>query len=89
MESELRQMPSVEHTARRELAAAEQTLDERLRAAVIAVRLVLPAYITKELGERPSDPEKAKVWDKGVGDIETFPARVRGQRQGQRTWLGA
>lgn len=75
LEAELRQMPPVERTARRELAAAEQVLDERLRAAVLAARFAPPAYVTKELGERPLDPAKAKAWDRGVVAIEGYRQR--------------
>jgi hypothetical protein len=64
--------PAVQHTARRELAAAEQVLDERLRLAVLAARLSPPDYITKELGERPSERAKARSWDRGVGLIEGY-----------------
>jgi hypothetical protein len=31
-----------------------------------------PTYITKELGERPSDPRKREAWDRGVAGIESF-----------------
>ncbi|HVY77677.1 MAG TPA: MobF family relaxase [Solirubrobacterales bacterium] len=75
MEAELRQMPPVEHTARRELAAAEQVLDERLQAAVLAARLAPPTYITKELGERPLDRSRQRLWDRGVAEIEGYRQR--------------
>ena len=75
MEAELRQMPPVEHTARRELAAAEQVLDERLQAAVLAARLAPPTYITKELGERPLNRTKQRAWDRGVAEIEGYRLR--------------
>jgi conjugative relaxase-like TrwC/TraI family protein len=71
-EAELRRMPPVEHAARRELAAVEPVLNERLRAAVLAARLSPPAYIKKELGERPSDPVKRRVWERGVAGIEHY-----------------
>ncbi len=92
MEAQLRRMPPVEHQARQELAVAEQILDERLQAAVLAVRLAPPAYIKKELGERPSDPAKRKAWDRGVVEIEGYrqrhgvkdPNRALG-REGEQT----
>lgn len=28
--------------------------------------------MTKELGERPADPEKARAWDRGVRGIEGY-----------------
>lgn len=40
--------------------------------AVIAARLAPPAYITKELGERPADPEKRQSWEVGVRTIEGY-----------------
>jgi hypothetical protein len=72
MEAVLRQMPPVEHAARRELVAAEQVFDERLQAAVLAARLAPPTYITRELGQRPVDPVKRESWDSGVGKIESY-----------------
>ncbi len=72
LEAELRRMPPVEHTARRELVAVEQVLDERLRLALVAAHLAPPVYITEELGERPSDPTKRKAWERGVRQIEGY-----------------
>ena len=63
---------AVQDTARRELALAEQVLDQRLRAAVLAARLSPPDYIAKELGERPTDRAKARSWDRGVELIEGY-----------------
>jgi conjugative relaxase-like TrwC/TraI family protein len=77
LEAELRRLSPLEHTARRELAAAERVLEERLRAAVLAARLAPPAYITKELGERPLDPPKQRAWDRGVAEIETYRQQHR------------
>lgn len=77
MEAELRQMPLVEHTARRELAAAEQVLDERLQAAVLAARLAPPTYITRELGKRPLDRTRQGAWDRGVAEIEGYRQQHR------------
>ena len=75
LEAELRRMPPVEHTARRELVATEQILDERLRLALVATHLAPPVYIKKELGERPLDRAKQKAWDRGVVEIETYRQR--------------
>ena len=58
--------------ARRERTVVRQVLAERGEPAVIASRLSPPPYIVNELGERPRDPEKAKAWDQGVRNIETF-----------------
>jgi AAA domain-containing protein len=75
MEAELRQMPPVEHAARHELAVAEQVLDERLQAAVLAARLAPSTYFTRELGERPLDRTKQRAWDRGVVEIEGYRQR--------------
>ena len=58
--------------ARRERTVVRQVLAERGEPAVIASRLSPPPYIVNELGERPRDPEKARAWDQGVRNIETF-----------------
>jgi len=52
--------------ARRERQVARQVLAERAEPAILAARLSPPSCIVAELGERPSDPVKAKAWDKGV-----------------------
>lgn len=62
--------PSTE--VRREHEIAGQLLAEREKQMLLAARLSPPAYVVKELGERPADPEKAKAWDSGVRDIETY-----------------
>jgi hypothetical protein len=41
-------------------------------ATVIATRIARPTYITKELGERPTDPEKRRSWEAGVRTIEGY-----------------
>jgi conjugative relaxase-like TrwC/TraI family protein len=69
---ELRELPPVRHEARAELANADLVLAERRQAAITAAKLSPPAYITAELGERPSDPEKRRSWDKGVSEIERY-----------------
>ena len=75
LRAELREMPIVSHEARAELANAELVLAERRQAAITAVKLSPPAYITAELGERPSDPGMRSSWDKGVAEIESFRQR--------------
>jgi hypothetical protein len=63
------------HAARRELAVADQVLAARERLAVTAARAAPTPYIRAELGERPSDPAKRKVWNRAVADIESFRLR--------------
>jgi conjugative relaxase-like TrwC/TraI family protein len=75
MEAELRQIPPIDHAARREQALTEQVLGERLQAAVLAARLAPPIYITRELGERPLDRTKQRAWDRGVTEIESYRQR--------------
>ena len=75
LRAELREMPTVSHEARAELANADLVLAERRQAAITAAKLSPPAYITAELGERPSDPERRSSWDKGVSEIERFRQR--------------
>ncbi|MBW8060539.1 MAG: relaxase domain-containing protein [Solirubrobacterales bacterium] len=59
-------------TATREDAIAGQVLAERRELAITAARIAPPAYITSELGERPSDPAKCKSWEKGVETVERY-----------------
>ena len=68
----LREMPPVTHEARANLTIAERVLTERRELAIVASRLAPPAYITKELGERPTNPEKRAAWDRGVAGIESY-----------------
>lgn len=75
LEAELRQMPAVAHTARAQTAVIEHALDRRLRLRVLAARLSPPAYIAKELGERPTDPARRKAWDRGAAEIERYRQR--------------
>ena len=58
--------------ARRELAAVREVLAERAGIASTAARIAPPAYVLSELGERPSDPGKARVWDRGFAVIESY-----------------
>ncbi|HKI86367.1 MAG TPA: hypothetical protein VKA53_06455, partial [Thermoanaerobaculia bacterium] len=52
--------------------SAEQVLAERRELAITAAKLSPPDYITKELGERPRDPEGRRAWDRGVAGIEGY-----------------
>ena len=47
-------------------------MEERRDVAVIAARLSAPRYLTEELGERPIDPEGAKLWDRAAERIEGY-----------------
>ncbi|HEU4904779.1 MAG TPA: hypothetical protein VFT19_01525 [Solirubrobacterales bacterium] len=57
---------------RREHEIARQVLAEREEKMLLAARLSPPAYVVKELGERPAEPEKARAWDRGVREIESY-----------------
>jgi hypothetical protein len=58
--------------ARNAHALARQALAERGDHELLALRLKPPTYITKELGERPSDPSQAKAWDHGAQAVESY-----------------
>jgi hypothetical protein len=58
--------------SRRERELAEQLLAQRAAQALAAARIEPPSYIVKELGERPAEPVKARVWDQGVCEIEGY-----------------
>ena len=73
--AERAQLPEVGHEARARMAVAEHLLAERERAATTAARISPPDYIKAELGERPSDPTKARAWDKAVRGIEGYRTR--------------
>jgi conjugative relaxase-like TrwC/TraI family protein len=62
--------PSTE--VRREHEIAGQVLAEREEKMLLATRLSPPAYVVKELGERPAEPTKAKAWDRGVREVESY-----------------
>jgi hypothetical protein len=72
VQAERDQLAEVSHEARAKAAVAEHVLSERARLAATAARVSPPDYITKELGERPDDPEKAAAWDRGVSQIEGY-----------------
>ena len=79
------ELPEVGHQARAEAAVTRHLIAERERATLTALRVSPPDYITKELGERPSDPGKRQEWDRAVRGIERYRERQRRQRQGQRS----
>jgi hypothetical protein len=72
MEEALRATPEAQQAASEELAVVEGVLGGRRQLAVTAARLAPPDYIRAELGERPSDPAKAKSWERGVELIEGY-----------------
>ena len=73
--AEREQLPEVGYEARARMAVAEHVLAEREGAAATAARISPPDYIKRELGERPSDPTKARAWDKAVRGIEGYRTR--------------
>jgi conjugative relaxase-like TrwC/TraI family protein len=75
VQAESEQLPDIGHEARARAAVAESILAEHERAAATAARLSPPDYIKSEIGERPSDPTKAREWDKAVGEIEGYRTR--------------
>jgi conjugative relaxase-like TrwC/TraI family protein len=68
-------LPEVGHEARAKMAVAEHLLAERERATATVARVSPPDYIKAELGERPSDPTKARAWDTAVRGIEGYRVR--------------
>jgi conjugative relaxase-like TrwC/TraI family protein len=72
LRAERAQLPPVEHRARAEVAVIDHLLAERERAAFTAARISPPAYIAREMGERPSDPVKQQAWDRAVRGIERY-----------------
>jgi conjugative relaxase-like TrwC/TraI family protein len=72
LRAELREMPPVRHEARAELAHADLVYSERRQLAITAAQLAAPDYIVSELGERPSDPERRRAWDRAVAGIEGY-----------------
>jgi hypothetical protein len=75
LRAEAAALPPISDTARRELAALEEVLRGRVELAVTAARLAPPPYVVKELGERPTDPTGAEVWDRGLRAIESYRQR--------------
>jgi hypothetical protein len=75
LEAERRELPEVRHEARAKEAVIESVLADRERLAAAAARTSPPGYIKSELGERPSDPTKAREWDKAVRGIEGYRLR--------------
>jgi conjugative relaxase-like TrwC/TraI family protein len=75
LRAEARELPDVRHEARAEAAVIESVLADRERLAATAARLSPPDYIKSELGERPSNPGKARKWDKAVRGIEGYRQR--------------
>jgi hypothetical protein len=65
------------NAARRAHNVARGELAERDARELLAIRLATPAYVTRELGERPSDPRMARAWDRGVTAIQGY-RRERG-----------
>jgi hypothetical protein len=72
LEAERAGLAPTEHEARAEAAVIEHLVGGRERSRLEAVRLAPPGYITKELGERPSDPSKRVHWDRAVRGIESY-----------------
>jgi hypothetical protein len=68
----LEQMQAPGTEVRRERELAEQLLARRAAQALAAARIEPPSYIAKELGERPAEPAKARVWDQGVREFEGY-----------------
>ncbi len=66
LEAEARAVPAPGQSARQELAVADQVLAQRRQLAITAARVAPPPYISKERGERPSDPAKRKAWIAGL-----------------------
>ena len=68
------ELAKVSHQARAQLAVTEHLLAERMGARLAAVRLDPPDYLTKALGQRPTDPRERGAWDRGALHIERFRA---------------
>jgi conjugative relaxase-like TrwC/TraI family protein len=74
-ERALEKMQTVEpptNAARRAHNIACGELAERDARELLAIRLSTPAYVSRELGERPSDPRLARAWDRGVTAIQGY-----------------
>jgi len=88
LEAEMREMPTASDAARREFAVADQVLAGRRQLTITAARLSPPTYITKKLGERPTDPAKRKAWDRGVTGIESYRQENGIKGPEQSLWRG-
>jgi conjugative relaxase-like TrwC/TraI family protein len=75
LQAEARELPDMRHEARAEAAVMESVLADRERLAAAAARISPPDYITRELGERPSDPRKAAEWNKAARGVEGYRLR--------------
>jgi conjugative relaxase-like TrwC/TraI family protein len=75
LQAEARELPEISYEVRAEAAVIQSVLGDRERLAAAAARVSPPDYITKELGERPSEPVKAREWDAGVRGIEGYRER--------------
>jgi hypothetical protein len=72
LEAQQSDLGPVEHRARAEAAVIDHLLAERQRAELAALRISPPAYIVKELGERPGDLRKRSTWDRAAQGIEGY-----------------
>jgi conjugative relaxase-like TrwC/TraI family protein len=70
--AKLAQMEPPGTEVRREREIAAQLLDARAAQALTAARIEPPSYIVRELGQRPPDSVKAKIWDRGVQGVEGY-----------------
>jgi hypothetical protein len=71
-ERQQRELEPPRDLARREVAAIDAVLASRRQLALTAARISPPAYLIKELGERPKEPELRWDWDRGVETIEGY-----------------
>jgi conjugative relaxase-like TrwC/TraI family protein len=71
---ELRELPAAPARVpeRIETAAIDYILAERSRQELAAVRISPPDYLVAEIGERPAEPGKAQVWDRGASAIQGY-----------------
>jgi conjugative relaxase-like TrwC/TraI family protein len=72
VQAEVSAAARVEFAARAELAVTGHLIEERIGARLAAVRLDTPEYLTRELGERPTDPTDRWAWDRSVAQIERY-----------------
>jgi hypothetical protein len=68
----LEQMEPPGTEVRRERELAEQLLAQRAAQELAVARIEPPPYIVEELGERPVESARARVWDQGVREIEGY-----------------